>query len=249
MSRPPVGGSLASSSGSASRGLTEWSRWGVPTPRSPSGTRYDYLPSMNSWEGSPGTLFFGAEKAIGRRFRLIVEGNIVLHSVDLDPDCRWALRRGRWSVDLGVLRGTETLPSSRSPGRSEALSVRLSRTIERTDRPRRRKARSCSSAQICALDRRHDQQAPTCGCSDASERGAAYGGTCPRPHPDQRALTVVDLPFLAGRGGDDHPCFHRRDRAGWPRSGVRSHTGRQNRGRRPGPARWPWHCGHRPEPP
>ena len=105
-----VGGSLAFSSGSASAGA-----YGVVTVGSADtalsvGYQYDYLPSMNSWEGSPGTLFFGAEKAIGRRFRLIVEGNIVLHSVDSFLIAGGRFSRGRWSVDLGVLRGTETLP-------------------------------------------------------------------------------------------------------------------------------------------
>jgi len=57
-------------------------------------------------EGSPGVLFLGAEKAIGRHVRLIVEGYVGGAALGL-PDQTFLgglrVNGGRWSADLGVI--------------------------------------------------------------------------------------------------------------------------------------------------
>jgi hypothetical protein len=57
-------------------------------------------------EGSPGVLFVGAEKTLGRRFRLVVEGWVGGQALGLpDQTLIAAVRfgRGRWSVDFGTV--------------------------------------------------------------------------------------------------------------------------------------------------
>jgi hypothetical protein len=57
-------------------------------------------------EGSPAVLFLGAEKALGRSFRLVVEGWVGGQALGLpDQTLIAAVRfnRGRWSVDLGAV--------------------------------------------------------------------------------------------------------------------------------------------------
>jgi hypothetical protein len=57
-------------------------------------------------EGSPAVLFFGGDKAIGRNWRLIIEGYVGGAALGL-PDQTLVggtrFSRGRWSVDLGVV--------------------------------------------------------------------------------------------------------------------------------------------------
>ena len=89
-------------------------------------------------------------------------------------------------------------------------SRRLSRTITRTVPPSRRNARSCSSAQICALDRH------TSSRTDLREQPSVRTKRRVRRYlpgaavADHRPLAVVDLAFLAGRRRDDDARLGRR---------------------------------------
>ena len=89
-------------------------------------------------------------------------------------------------------------------------SLRLSRTMTRTVPPSRRNARSCSSAQICALDRH------TSSRTDLREQPSVRTKRRVRrylPVPrvaDHRPLAVVDLAFFAGRRRDDDARLGRR---------------------------------------
>jgi hypothetical protein len=61
-------------------------------------------------EDSPGAFFFGAEKAFGRSFRLILEGHPVRDSVNSYWVGGARFSRRRWSVDVGVVAGSEIFP-------------------------------------------------------------------------------------------------------------------------------------------
>jgi len=69
------------------------------------GYAYGYS-QLATAEGAPSVVFLGAEKAIGRSWRLIVEGHIGGTALGL-PDQTLVggarFSRGRWSVDLGAV--------------------------------------------------------------------------------------------------------------------------------------------------
>ena len=126
-------------------------------------------------------------------------------------------------------------------------SFRLSRTITRTVPPRRRNARSCSSAQICALDRHVSSRTDFARAAQRQDEEPRAPVLARAAVADHRALAVVDLAFFAGRRRDDDARLRpARCRAASRRSGGHSRTARESRGRRRGPARWRRRCGRAP---
>jgi hypothetical protein len=106
-----VGASLAVGSGGTWPGVYGVVTLGSADTAVTVGYMYDYVAGMNSEQGSSGTFFFGAEKAIGRSLRLIGEGDIIIgDSVNSFLVGGARFTRGRWSVDLGVLFGSEVFP-------------------------------------------------------------------------------------------------------------------------------------------
>ena len=82
-------------------------------------------------------------------------------------------------------------------------SLRLSRTMTRTVPPSRRNARSCSSAQICALDRHTSSRTDLREQPERQDEEPRASVLARAAVADHRALAVVDLAFFAGRGRDD----------------------------------------------
>ena len=97
-------------------------------------------------------------------------------------------------------------------------SRRLSSTTTRVAPPSRRKAFSCSSAQICELERKTSRRTRLAAVAQRQHeqpRAPVLAGVRIAHH---RAGAVIDLRFFAGCGLDDRACFRR-----WP---IRAACGR-----------------------
>ena len=84
-------------------------------------------------------------------------------------------------------------------------SLRLSRTTTRTVPPSRRNARSCSSAQTCALDRWTSSRTALRGVAQRQDEEPCPPVLAGSGVADHRPLAVVDLCFLPPGRRDDHP--------------------------------------------
>ena len=93
--------------------------------------------------------------------------------------------------------------------------------------PRRRNARSWSSAQVCALDCHTSSRTDFARVAERQDEEPRAPVLARLRMAHHRAVAVIDLAFFAGRGRDDDAGLGRGvRRAASRRSAGRSHTGR-----------------------